>query len=286
MSAHSSPEQLQGLLNGKLDDARRRLIEAHVQGCAFCQRRLNQLTDAAEVLPSPHPDAPPPEPPADRAFLERLAQQPPAPWDLSGPPTIDLNTPFQPDWSEAAAAPPFRSLPWDFGRYRVHEWLGQGGTASVFRAHDNKLDKRVALKIPRFRAEDGRQAVDSFLREARAAGGLNHDGICQTLDCGEIDGCCYLAMEYVDGKPLSGLLHGGQPLEQRRAAQLVLQVARAVSAAHFRDVTHRDLKPGNLLVTADGRCKVVDFGLAQRQPAPDGVTGVITGTPPYLRACE
>src|SRR5262245_66246380 len=103
----------------------------------------------------------------------------------------------------------------------------------------------VALKIPRFRAEDGRQPIERFLQEARAAGGLDHDGICATLYCDAIGGCYYLAMEYVDGKPLSGLLHDRQLLEQRRAAQLILQVARAMSAAHFKGVIHRDLKPGN-----------------------------------------
>jgi tRNA A-37 threonylcarbamoyl transferase component Bud32 len=283
MSDHPSPEKLQELLNGKLDDAERRSIEAHVQVCEPCQQRLNQLTDAAEVVRSPHPDAQPPEPPADPAFLERLARQPPqTPRDLSGPPTISMEAPFQPDWSKAATFPPFSSLPCDFGRFRVQDCLGQGGMATVFRAHDNKLDRTVALKIPHFRAEDGRQVIERFLQEARAAGGLDHAGICRTLDCGEIGSCSYLALDYIDAKPLSRLLHDGQPLEQRRAAEVVLQVARALSAAHFKGVTHRDLKPGNLLVTADGRCKVVDFGLAQRQPAPDGTVGVITGTPPYL----
>jgi eukaryotic-like serine/threonine-protein kinase len=149
------------------------------------------------------------------------------------------------------------------GQYEVLEAIGSGGMGDVYRAHDTRLDRFVALKIVVDTAA-GRTA-DRVLREARAASALNHPNVCTLYEAGEFDGQPYLAMEYVAGQPLSSLI----PSAGFDSADVITygtQIADALSHAHEHGVIHRDLKSANVVVTPQGRAKVLDFGIARRLP--------------------
>jgi serine/threonine protein kinase len=170
--------------------------------------------------------------------------------------------------SSAAAAPVFASLPCTFGRYRVLRRLGKGGMGAVYLAHDTTLDRQVALKVSHFHAEEEATVAARFLREARAAAGIQHESVCPIFDYGECNGIHYITMAYISGRPLSSLLQAEQPLDQRWVAGLVCKVALALQVAHRLRVLHRDLKPSNIMLDERDQPKVVDFGLAWRPQDP------------------
>jgi len=164
------------------------------------------------------------------------------------------------------------------GPYEIIAPIGAGGMGEVYRAHDPRLGRDVAIKI------SAQQFSDRFEREARAIAALNHPHICQVCDIGPN----YLVMEFIEGTPLAG------PVPLDLALRHAVQIADALSAAHAKGITHRDLKPANVLVTASG-IKLLDFGLALlsrdgRQPAPTDATatigmtkiGTILGTAAYM----
>src|SRR5436309_5797542 len=155
-------------------------------------------------------------------------------------------------------------LPAQFGRYRILQRLGHGGMGAVYLAEDTQLDRRVALKVPHFTAEDSPQVRTRFFREARAAATLDHPNLCPVHDVGEIGGTPYLTMAYIEGQPLSASVRGGQPLPPREAAAIVRKLALALHEAHQKGVIHRDLKPGNVMMNQRGEPVVMDFGLARR----------------------
>ena len=132
------------------------------------------------------------------------------------------------------------------GRYELLAPIGQGGMGEVWKAHDPRLNRDVAIKV------SSAQFSDRFEREAKAIAALNHPNICQIYDVGPN----YLVMEYIEGTTL----HGPLPLDQ--AFRYAVQICDALAAAHRKNITHRDLKPLNILVTASG-VKLLDFGLAQ-----------------------
>jgi len=179
-----------------------------------------------------------------------------------------------------------RELPNHFGRYRVEKLLGRGGMGAVYLAHDTRLDRPVALKIPKLGAEDSPEVIERFLREARAAAALSHPNLCPVYDAGETDGIYYLTMAYLEGRPLSARLKEGPPLEPREAALLVREIALALAEAHDHGVIHRDLKPANIMITTKGRPIVMDFGLARQAVQTDEnqltQSGAILGTPAYM----
>jgi serine/threonine-protein kinase len=150
-----------------------------------------------------------------------------------------------------------------FGPYRVVAPLGAGGMGVVYRARDERLERDVALKVlpPGFLSDEN--ARERFRREARALSQLNHPNICTVYDVGEHDGQIYIAMECIGGQPLSALVRGGA-LPATTAIRYALQIADAMDHAHERGILHRDLKSSNIIVTPEGRAKVLDFGLAKR----------------------
>ncbi len=172
------------------------------------------------------------------------------------------------------------------GRYRVHERLGRGGMATVFKAHDPGIGRDVAIKFlhaslceePEYRAR--------FLSEARAAGGLSHPNIVTVHDVGEIDGRPYMAMELLDGETLSEVIAGSPPLPIRDVVVMGAQLARALDYAHSRGIVHRDIKPGNIMqVRGTKTVKVTDFGIAHIESAGSEQrtrVGDILGTPQYM----
>jgi serine/threonine-protein kinase len=149
------------------------------------------------------------------------------------------------------------------GRYRLVGQLGQGGMATIYRATDSQLGRDVAVKV--LHREYGRDPdfVARFRQEAQAAAALSHPGIVGVYDFGTDDAGPYLVMELVDGEDLASVLRRNGPLPPRQAARLVAEVGRALNAAHDRGIVHRDVKPGNIMLTASGRVKVTDFGIAR-----------------------
>jgi serine/threonine protein kinase len=191
--------------------------------------------------------------------------------------------PVNPTPDGAGLDPLFGPLPRTFGRYVIRKRLGKGGMGAVYLADDTVLERPVALKIALFQGAKGSAPAERFLREAKAAAGLRHEGICRVLDCGEIDSTHYFTMEYVPGKPLSEVLDESGPLDPIRAAVLVGHVAEALAVAHKVGVVHRDLKPANVMLGDTGRPVVVDFGLARRQEDLSLTReGDVFGTPPYM----
>jgi alkyl hydroperoxide reductase subunit AhpC/predicted Ser/Thr protein kinase len=147
------------------------------------------------------------------------------------------------------------------GQYRIEAEVGSGTFGVVYRAHDLTLERTVALKV--FRPEKA-GASRAFLEEARAAAALNHPNVCTIHSVDESDGISMIVMEYVGGRPLNELLAAGKlPLEEAR--NIGRQIAQGMAAAHAQRIVHGDLKPGNIMVAADGTAKIMDFGLARRQ---------------------
>src|SRR5262245_42274924 len=147
------------------------------------------------------------------------------------------------------------------GAYEIVSPLGAGGMGEVYRAHDPRLGRDVALKIlPADMAADPSR-LERFTREARAIAALNHPHIVTIYSTEEVDGIRFLTMELVEGQPLDALVPAsGLPLA--RFLELAMPLADALNAAHQKQITHRDLKPANVMVGTDGRVKVLDFGLA------------------------
>jgi len=149
------------------------------------------------------------------------------------------------------------------GHFRIVEKIGAGGMGEVYRAHDEQLDRDVAVKVLPASSFSDPTARARLLREARTASKLNHPHICTIHEVGESDSQAYIAMELVEGQPLSArLAQGALPPEQ--VLRYGLQLADALAHAHERGVVHRDLKSANVIVTPEGRAKVLDFGLAKR----------------------
>jgi serine/threonine-protein kinase len=168
------------------------------------------------------------------------------------------------------------------GRYQIGPVLGRGGMGEVRRARDQRLGRDVAIKLLRsdFAAHD--VVRERFEHEARAAASLVHPNAVTVFDSGEDSGAPFIVMECLPGRTLADELRDG-PLPAERASQMVSEVLGALSAAHRLGIVHRDVKPGNLLVSADGSFKVADFGIAKSVDALDyTMTGEILGTAAYL----
>jgi serine/threonine-protein kinase len=188
-----------------------------------------------------------------------------------------------PSSDDALPPPPDESALPEIPGYEVEAILGRGGMGIVFRAKHLRLNRLVAVKMMLAGAYAGPREKDRFQHEALAVAGLHHPNVVQIHDVGDVDGCTYFTMEYVEGGSLARAL-AGTPQPAREAAQLAATLAAAVQAAHAGGIVHRDLKPTNVLLTADGVPKITDFGLARRLDDGAGLTqtGVAVGTPSYM----
>jgi YVTN family beta-propeller protein len=171
----------------------------------------------------------------------------------------------------------------EIGGYRVEELIGRGGMGEVYRAHDGRLDRNVALKIlaPRYADDDGFR--ERLLRESRLAASLDHSNVVPVYDAGEADAGFYLAMRYVEGADLRAVLRREGPLAPARALEIASQVAGALDAAHAKGLVHRDVKPSNVLIDERGHCYLADFGLTQSASDRGQATdGSLLGTLDYV----
>src|SRR5215471_11621708 len=173
--------------------------------------------------------------------------------------------------------------------YKIEEQIGAGGMGVVYRAHDDELQRSVALKVlpPRLLAEES--ARRRFRKEALALAKLNHPNIATVHEFGNEQDLDFLVTEYIAGETLDQKLANG-PLAEKEVVRLGSQLAQGLEAAHAEGIVHRDLKPGNLRITPDGRLKILDFGLAQLLPKAGEAdaaatltqTQALVGTLPYM----
>jgi serine/threonine protein kinase len=148
------------------------------------------------------------------------------------------------------------------GKYSIEDVVGRGGMGIVYKAEDTKLKRHVALKFlpPELVRDD--EARERFVLEARSAAALSHPNICTIHEINEEEGCSFIAMEYVEGQSLKERIKKG-PLDTEEAVKVAIQVVEGLEEAHKKGIVHRDIKSANIMITAKGRAKVMDFGLAK-----------------------
>lgn len=169
------------------------------------------------------------------------------------------------------------------GRYVLRSLLAVGGMGEVWRAEDSQLDRPVAVKVLKDNAADNETFLKRFRNEAKNAAGLSHRNIAQVLDYGDYDGTAYLVMELVEGEPLSTILERERTIAESRVVRILTETSYGLSAAHEAGVMHRDIKPGNLLISENDRVKITDFGVSRGQGQTTlTATGMVMGTAQYL----
>jgi tRNA A-37 threonylcarbamoyl transferase component Bud32 len=262
MSESNCPgrDELTRFAVGDLDASALSRLAAHVEHCPTCEATLQALDGDSDALVS-------------------ALQRPPGVLTPEVPLAVLTAARSALDSRPAPDAHPRR-----VGKFELCEELGSGSFGTVFRAFDTELHREVAVKILRAGHLAGKEDAERFLREARSAAQLKHPGIVSLYEAGQTpDGVCYLVVEFVRGVTLADRLRAG-PFDPQAAARLVAEVAEALDAAHRLGIVHRDVKPSNILIDADGRPHVTDFGLAKRE-ADDATmtpTGEVLGTPAYM----
>ncbi len=169
------------------------------------------------------------------------------------------------------------------GRYEVGRLLAAGGMAEVYEGHDRLLARRVAIKVLLAQYAHDPSFLTRFRREAQAAASLSHPNIVAVFDTGAEDNIWFIVMEYVAGRTLKDLIKTQGPVPPARAAEISADVASALAGAHARGIVHRDVKPGNVMLTTDGKVKVMDFGIARASAVPSITqTAAMVGTVQYI----
>src|SRR6187200_3233982 len=168
------------------------------------------------------------------------------------------------------------------GRYRIVRRLGAGGMANVYLAEDEQLGRRVAIKVLNDRYAQDEAFVERFRREAKSAAALSHPNIVSIYDRGQADGHPYIAMEVIEGRSLKELIVTRGPLPVAKAIDYSQQILAALRFAHRNGIIHRDIKPHNILIGAEERLKVTDFGIARAGASQMTEAGSIMGTAQYL----
>jgi eukaryotic-like serine/threonine-protein kinase len=169
------------------------------------------------------------------------------------------------------------------GRYRLEAKLGSGGMSTVYLARDETLDRQVAVKVMHREMSEQPDQLERFRREARAVAKLSNPNVVAVIDAGEDGGHPYIVFEYIEGENLKQRIKRLGPLDPQEALAYAIEIANGLAVAHARKLIHRDVKPQNVLIDAEGRAKVTDFGIA-RQLEQTGVTdtGRVLGTTDYV----
>jgi len=284
MNQCASTEMMAELLRGEMAEEEAGRLGQHLMVCTACQLQMDRLSDRPELMPWA---------PVGYA-LASLAVEEPGLSELlaklrmnSTRDTSSSRGTVEPDTviPEFLAPPRQAGDLGTLGPYRVLAELGRGGMGIVLLAYDPELERTVAIKVlPPHRADERARA--RFVREARAAAGLNHDHIVPVYGVANpADGPPYLVMQLVSGPTLRQRIKSEERLEPQEAARICLQVAEGLAAAHRAGLVHRDIKPANIILDeANGRAKIVDFGLVRTTSFPAGTTleGRVLGTPEYM----
>lgn len=178
-------------------------------------------------------------------------------------------------------------LPFDMGEYSVTRMIGRGGMGVVFEGEHRRMQRRVAIKVLHANMAETESAQDQFLAEIRTVARLLHPRIVTAFDAGQYESIVYLVMEYVDGKSLDRFSVPGSPMEVGRALECVQKAAEGLAHAHLNNIIHRDVKPGNMMLSRDGELKLLDLGLAAFtheliDSEEDGNSKPICGTPEFM----
>ena len=258
MSSCPGVDQLRRLLDESLPDADRVELDFHVGGCASCQTVLDQLTGEVDWSWSSARS----EPGSTFSTLCR-----------------SRNTGTLPEIEPARRSSGLPHIP----GYEILSPLGHGGMGVVYKARQRGLDRLVALKMIRGGLHAGPEHHARFQIEAWAVARLRHPHVVQIHEVGEAEGLPFVALELLEGGSLEARI-GGTPLAEAQAADLLIQLAEGVAAAHAAGVVHRDLKSSNILFAADDTPKITDFGLAKRVDEQDGQTqtGQVMGSPSFM----
>ena len=249
---HPTREQLENFGLGRLPPQELEAIERHVGGCDSCCQTLRHCQDDT---------------------LAHLVRETGSTANLDAPAARDTTLPLELT---------------DHPRYRVLELLGQGGMGAVYKAEHRLMERTVALKLIHRNFTSNPQAVERFKREVKLAARLAHPNIVTAHDAEQAGDVHFLVMEHVPGKSFDKLVKDKGPVSVPLACSLVRQVALGLQHAHDREMVHRDIKPHNLMVTPEGKVKILDFGLArfasESEATRHGLTAVDTmvGTPDYL----
>jgi len=316
--------QLEDLLAGRLSVEEHDVLEKHVLGCDKCQALLNGMHEPADQLSvlrevfTPGRLGEQRPPPSDVAQLKSLTGEPAnariiaemwvCPSCLT---SIDVSTQRpercpncgttlapaadvtvsqeRPHAGASTIVDSSANVLRSIGRYQILRELGHGGFGTVYLAQDPQLNQRVAIKVPKAGRIQSAEFLARFEREGRNAARLReHPGIVTVHDVGQCEGTPYLVFEYVSGEPLHQRLAPSRWRQERQSfreiAQLTAQIAKALEYAHSKNVIHRDVKPSNIMISQDGRPKLMDFGLAKQEDVDVTVTrdGAIVGTPAYM----
>lgn len=172
--------------------------------------------------------------------------------------------------------------PKQIGKYQLTDVLGEGAMGVVYRAFDPVLNRYLAIKVMNAVIASDAMLRDRFLREARAAGSLQHPNVITIFDFGEADDHLFIAMEYVEGVDLAELIERRDPMPIVNKIDIIIDTLNGLGYAHSRGVVHRDIKPANIRVTTDGRAKLMDFGIARLQSSEMTRSGEMLGTPQYM----
>jgi serine/threonine-protein kinase len=170
----------------------------------------------------------------------------------------------------------------EVGKYRILEQIGEGAMGVVYRALDPMLNRPVAIKVMSDALARDDELRKRFLREAQAAGSLQHPNVVTVYDFGEVDGHLYIAMEFVTGEDLEAMLARRAPITVAQKIDIVVDVLNGLGYAHKRGIVHRDIKPANIRVDEEGRARIMDFGIAHLQSSKMTRTGLMVGTPAYM----
>lgn len=276
---HPDETTLSAFLEGRLRSSEQETVEQHIQTCETCCERLAQV---------------PPDSLSGR--LKTIDASPSA--DLVAPErrTMDVRTDLPGGNDAGSALPPELS---DHPRYQILQPLGRGGMGVVYRAEHRMMGRTVALKVIDERFINDRQAIERFRNEVKAAGRLNHPNIVRAYDAEQAGNLHFLVMEFVDGISLDELVRRRGRLAADQACSIVRKVCHGLHHASRHDMVHRDIKPQNIMVTQDGKVRILDFGLARlarANPLPtvggheqmhrtaDALThvGLVLGTPDYI----
>jgi serine/threonine protein kinase len=262
---HPSPDQLRAFDLGRLASTEWSAVEHHLLECPECSGQIQELPEQtlADLLGEYDPERPSGETPAGPAT-------PPGPA-------------FSPPVAEPELPPELAEHP----RYRLLGYLGAGGMGMVFKAEHRLMRRTVSLKVIHRHLLNRPAAVERFRREVRAAAQLAHPNIVTAHDAEQAGAAHFLVMEFVEGETLDRIVDRRGPLLVAEACGYVRQAALGLQHAHEQKMVHRDLKPANLIVTPEGRVKILDFGLAQlahELASGPGLTpdGAVVGTPWYL----